>query len=119
MAGDAVRDLGGATSTGSTGHGRGSPSIGTATAAAPVVWTPARPTTTTRSAPGTAPRNGRPPGAGSPARLREENQRRIEAGEVSRLPDFARRCPTRCDELDDWSGRPVHACDCPCSCDLG
>lgn len=28
-------------------------------------------------------------------------------------------CPAACDELDDWSGRPVHADSCPCSCDVG
>jgi len=54
------------------------------------------------------------------ARADEERRRRFEAGEFRGLPDaFTCTCPPRCDELDDWSGRPVHADDCPCSCDVG
>ena len=34
-------------------------------------------------------------------------------------PGFRCSCPAACDELDDWSGRPVHADGCPCLCDLG
>lgn len=50
----------------------------------------------------------------------EDRQRRFLAGELRGLPDpFVCTCPPRCDELDDWSGRPVHAEDCPCSCDVG
>ncbi len=53
-------------------------------------------------------------------RRREESERRVATGEL-RLPDppFSCTCPAACDELDDWSGRPVHAEDCPCSCDVG
>ncbi|MGK5110528.1 helix-turn-helix domain-containing protein [Geodermatophilus sp. CPCC 205506] len=49
-----------------------------------------------------------------------ERQRRFLAGELSSIDDgFRCDCPPRCDELDDGSGRPVHAPDCPCGCDLG
>lgn len=50
---------------------------------------------------------------------REELERRFLAGELAGLPDaFTCTCPPVCDELDDWDGRPVHADDCPCRCDL-
>ncbi|WP_164704324.1 helix-turn-helix domain-containing protein [Blastococcus litoris] len=49
----------------------------------------------------------------------EEHRRRLEAGELRSSEDFVCACPPRCDELDDWSGRPVHTEDCPCSCDIG
>jgi transcriptional regulator with XRE-family HTH domain len=50
----------------------------------------------------------------------EERERRFLAGDFARLPDaFVCDCPPRCDELDDYSGRPVHAEECPCLCDLG
>ena len=50
----------------------------------------------------------------------EDRQRRFLAGEFRHLPEpFECTCPPRCDELDDWSGRPVHAEQCPCSCDVG
>lgn len=49
----------------------------------------------------------------------EERERRFLAGEPAGRPDaFTCTCPPRCDELDDRSGRPVHAENCPCSCDL-
>jgi HTH-type transcriptional regulator/antitoxin HipB len=48
-----------------------------------------------------------------------EWQRRLAAGEVPPLELFVCSCPPECDELDDWSGRPVHADPCPCRCDLG
>jgi transcriptional regulator with XRE-family HTH domain len=49
----------------------------------------------------------------------EERQRRFLAVEVRDIGDgFTCACPPACDELDDRSGRPVHAEDCPCSCDL-
>jgi transcriptional regulator with XRE-family HTH domain len=49
----------------------------------------------------------------------EERERRFLAGEFARLPDaFVCTCPAECDELDDRSGRPVHARNCPCGCDL-
>jgi hypothetical protein len=54
------------------------------------------------------------------ARLREqqEYQQLLESGALPPLQDFECTCPPRCDELDDWSGRPLHAEGCPCSCDL-
>jgi hypothetical protein len=49
-----------------------------------------------------------------------ELERRFLAGEFRHLPEpFECDCPRACDDLDDWSGRPVHAEDCPCSCDIG
>ena len=49
----------------------------------------------------------------------EERERRFLAGEFSHIDDgFTCTCPPGCDELDDRSGRPVHAEECPCSCDL-
>jgi HTH-type transcriptional regulator/antitoxin HipB len=54
---------------------------------------------------------------------REERRRELdrlrEAGELPEPEPFSCTCPPACDELDDWSGRPVHAPDCPCGCDLG
>jgi transcriptional regulator with XRE-family HTH domain len=50
----------------------------------------------------------------------EEAFARLSAGSWPRVDDgWSCRCPRACDELDDWSGRPVHVEDCPCSCDLG
>jgi transcriptional regulator with XRE-family HTH domain len=51
-------------------------------------------------------------------RRREEFQRRLTSGTLPPVADFECTCPPRCDELDDRSGRPVHAEECPCSCDL-
>jgi transcriptional regulator with XRE-family HTH domain len=51
-------------------------------------------------------------------RERDEYQRRLAAGEAPPLADFDCSCPPVCDELDDRSGRPVHAEGCRCSCDL-
>ena len=53
-------------------------------------------------------------------RWHEERERRFLAGE-SRSDDVGLECtcPPACDELDDWSGRPVHAEQCPCCCDVG
>ncbi|MCA0144798.1 helix-turn-helix transcriptional regulator [Blastococcus sp. LR1] len=52
-------------------------------------------------------------------RAAEEHERRFLAGELRDLPEsFACTCPARCDELDDWSGKPVHAEDCACACDI-
>jgi HTH-type transcriptional regulator/antitoxin HipB len=56
------------------------------------------------------------------ARWREreaERQRRFEAGELNGIDTgFDCSCPPRCDELDDGTGTPVHAPECPCGCDL-
>jgi HTH-type transcriptional regulator/antitoxin HipB len=52
-------------------------------------------------------------------RRAEERERRFLAGEFAHLPDpFVCSCPDECDELDDRSGRPVHAEGCPCLCDV-
>jgi HTH-type transcriptional regulator/antitoxin HipB len=49
-----------------------------------------------------------------------ERERQFLAGELAAVgEDFTCTCPAACDELDDWSGRPVHAEDCPCTCDVG
>jgi len=49
-----------------------------------------------------------------------ERERAFLGGERAGRPEpFTCICPPVCDELDDWSGRPVHAEQCPCSCDLG
>jgi HTH-type transcriptional regulator/antitoxin HipB len=48
-----------------------------------------------------------------------EHQRRFLAGELDGIDlSFDCSCPPRCDELDDRSGRPVHAPECACGCDL-
>jgi HTH-type transcriptional regulator/antitoxin HipB len=48
-----------------------------------------------------------------------ERDRRFRAGELGRTDDpFTCTCPPECDDLDDRSGPPVHAADCPCSCDV-
>ncbi|CAA9542090.1 MAG: hypothetical protein AVDCRST_MAG88-94 [uncultured Thermomicrobiales bacterium] len=52
-------------------------------------------------------------------RREDERARRVAAGELRPADPFACTCPPSCDELDDWSGRPVHAEACPCSCDVG
>ncbi|MGY1634502.1 helix-turn-helix domain-containing protein [Geodermatophilus sp. SYSU D01186] len=49
-----------------------------------------------------------------------ERQRRFLAGELSSIDvGFDCTCPPECDEIDDGNGKPVHALDCPCGCDLG
>lgn len=56
------------------------------------------------------------------ARLRrqEEREQRLRSGVIWPLDDgWTCACPPACDELDDWSGRPVHAEECPCRCDIG
>jgi HTH-type transcriptional regulator/antitoxin HipB len=73
------------------------------------------------------PRAGDSPAERAGARRREqlrkaaeERQRRFEAGEFRQLGDwFTCACPARCEELDDFSGRPVHADECRCRCDIG
>jgi transcriptional regulator with XRE-family HTH domain len=52
-------------------------------------------------------------------RREEERARRVADGELRPAEPFTCTCPPACDELDDWSGRPVHAQACPCSCDVG
>jgi hypothetical protein len=48
----------------------------------------------------------------------EERRRRFEAGELPPLQPFDCSCPPDCDELDDRSGKPVHAPSCGCDCDV-
>jgi transcriptional regulator with XRE-family HTH domain len=49
-----------------------------------------------------------------------DRERRFLAGEFAHLDGgFTCTCPPECDALDDWSGKPVHAEDCPCRCDVG
>lgn len=50
---------------------------------------------------------------------RRELDRLREAGELTESEPFTCECPPACDELDDWSGKPVHAPDCTCGCDVG
>ena len=72
------------------------------------------------------PQPGDSPGERAAARRRaaararaEERQRRFLTGEFRHLPEpFQCACPPECDDLDDRSGRPVHAEGCPCCCDL-
>jgi HTH-type transcriptional regulator/antitoxin HipB len=55
------------------------------------------------------------------ARRRHEARERAQARMLS-LPvedPWTCECPPRCQELDDHSGPPVHAADCPCRCDVG
>lgn len=52
-------------------------------------------------------------------RRRDERARRLADRELRPAEPFACTCPPACDELDDWSGRPIHAGECPCSCDVG
>jgi transcriptional regulator with XRE-family HTH domain len=52
-------------------------------------------------------------------RKREELERRRAAGELPELPTFTCCCPPGCDDVDDWSGKPVHAPECACGCDVG
>jgi transcriptional regulator with XRE-family HTH domain len=52
-------------------------------------------------------------------RRREDLERRRAAGELAEVPAFTCSCPPGCDELDDWSGKPVHAPGCACGCDVG
>lgn len=52
-------------------------------------------------------------------RERQELERLREAGELHEAEPFTCECPPACDALDDWSGKPVHAEECPCGCDLG
>jgi transcriptional regulator with XRE-family HTH domain len=70
--------------------------------------------------PGDSPRERAEERLSSARRARaEERQRRFLAGEFGHVGEgFVCTCPGECDELDDRSGRPVHAAGCPCNCDL-
>jgi transcriptional regulator with XRE-family HTH domain len=49
----------------------------------------------------------------------EERERRFLAGEFAHVREaFVCVCPAECDDLDDRSGKPVHAAGCPCDCDI-
>ena len=53
-------------------------------------------------------------------RRAQERERAFLAGELKHVGEaFECTCPAACDALDDWSGRPVHAPECPCACDVG
>ena len=72
------------------------------------------------------PQPGDSPAERAAARERAARKRRLDdlarrraAGELPPVEPFTCTCPPACDELDDWSGRPVHAEECPCSCDVG
>ena len=48
-----------------------------------------------------------------------ERERRFLAGEFADDREaFSCTCPAECDDLDDRSGKPVHADDCRCHCDI-
>ncbi|HEX2072740.1 MAG TPA: helix-turn-helix transcriptional regulator [Geodermatophilus sp.] len=53
-------------------------------------------------------------------RAEEARRRRAASGESAEVGlGFVCDCPDACDQLDDRSGRPVHAPECPCGCDVG
>jgi hypothetical protein len=72
------------------------------------------------------PTPGDSPAARAEARRRAARQRHQEAARRRRLsgeqpeeqPAWDCVCPRRCDELDDRTGKPVHAPDCACHCDV-
>jgi hypothetical protein len=52
-------------------------------------------------------------------RWAENFRRSVEASREKPFdPGFVCECPPLCEELDDHSGKPVHADDCPCGCDV-
>jgi transcriptional regulator with XRE-family HTH domain len=51
-------------------------------------------------------------------RQQEAFERLRAAGQLPPIEEWQCSCPPRCEELDDYSGRPVHAPDCPCVCDV-
>ena len=52
-------------------------------------------------------------------RREEKRERAFLAGEFARIHlGFHCTCPAACDELDDRSGKPVHAPECVCDCDV-
>jgi transcriptional regulator with XRE-family HTH domain len=53
------------------------------------------------------------------SRREEELRRRRESGEAQSSEPLICTCPPACDELEDWSSKPVHAPGCPCLCDVG
>ncbi|MGY1722779.1 helix-turn-helix transcriptional regulator [Blastococcus sp. SYSU DS0533] len=58
--------------------------------------------------------------AAAARRRQEERQRRFESGAFRHLDDgWTCTCPPACDDLDDGNGRPAHAAECPCGCDVG
>jgi transcriptional regulator with XRE-family HTH domain len=52
------------------------------------------------------------------ARDEERRKRRLVAPWRPIDDGFTCTCPPICDEVDDGNGRPVHAPDCACGCDL-
>ncbi|MCU1616002.1 MAG: transcriptional regulator, family [Frankiales bacterium] len=51
-------------------------------------------------------------------RQKADFRERLAAGEVFWPEPFVCGCPPECDELDNWTAKPVHAPDCTCCCDL-
>jgi transcriptional regulator with XRE-family HTH domain len=52
-------------------------------------------------------------------RAEEARRRWVEANRGRPFDNgFTCTCPPECDELDDRSGKPVHAEECPCGCDV-
>jgi transcriptional regulator with XRE-family HTH domain len=49
---------------------------------------------------------------------RQDYEHRLRSGSLPPLTAFDCTCPPLCDDLDDRSGRPVHAPGCSCDCDL-
>jgi HTH-type transcriptional regulator/antitoxin HipB len=72
------------------------------------------------------PQPGDSPADRAAARLQAARERRAEAARLRRLngevppePEpWICTCPPLCDELDDRTGKPVHAPGCPCDCDV-
>jgi transcriptional regulator with XRE-family HTH domain len=71
--------------------------------------------------PGDSPRERVAARAAAARERRDEERRRLRAAGLlpAPPPPFSCTCPPACDELDDWSGRPVHTDSCPCRCDIG
>jgi transcriptional regulator with XRE-family HTH domain len=72
------------------------------------------------------PRSGDSPRERAAARQRasrlrweEERARRLASWKTRPMAAWTCTCPPKCDELDDFTGRPVHVEECPCSCDVG
>jgi HTH-type transcriptional regulator/antitoxin HipB len=51
-------------------------------------------------------------------RQQEVFERLRDAGELPPIEEWQCTCPPLCEELDDYSGVPVHASDCLCLCDV-
>jgi HTH-type transcriptional regulator/antitoxin HipB len=63
------------------------------------------------------PQPGDSPAARREARRTAARERRQSARFPPPAP-WVCTCPSLCDELDDRTGKPVHAPECPCDCDV-